>query len=359
MGKTLALLLARQRISVGLVTVPAQQVASKPKDIRSFALNAASRQLLSDLRVWPHEASPVQQMKIFGDDVAKVDFVASPEPLAWIVDAGALDAMLSTALSFAPEVHTLACAEQASLSVISEGRLSTTREATGLQFEQFSYGQCAVAAHINCEQAHQSTAWQWMQGSEVCALLPRGESQSGNSVSLVWSVPQAKAHELQAMSNSAFTKALESATHQHLGGMELASERAIWPLVVAQAPQWCGSKDNASWVLAGDAAHAVHPLAGQGLNLGLQDAKELAVVLSAKPYFRSYGDMRLLRQYERARKGDAALLRLATDGLHHLFASQDSRVQSLRHFGMQSFDALAPLKALVMRQASGTGFGVR
>jgi 2-polyprenyl-6-methoxyphenol hydroxylase-like FAD-dependent oxidoreductase len=354
-GKTLALLLARQRVRVGLV-MPDSSVAPRAADIRSFALNAASRELLSDLRVWPSEASPVQHMKIFGDGAGQVSFDASPDPLAWIVDASALESMLTTALSFASEVSILATAPQAALTVICEGRASSTRQAVGLQFEQFAYDQCAVAAHIHCEQMHQATAWQWMQAGEICALLPRGVSQSGNSVSLVWSVSHTRAQELQAMPPVAFTQALEAATHQQLGRLELASERVIWPLVLAQAAQWCGSaQGGTSWVLAGDAAHAVHPLAGQGLNLGLQDARELAQVLAGKPYFRSYGDMRLLRQYERARKGDAAVLRLATDGLHHLFSSQDTRLQSLRQWGMQGFDTLAPLKALVMRQASGVG----
>jgi 2-polyprenyl-6-methoxyphenol hydroxylase-like FAD-dependent oxidoreductase len=353
-GKTLALLLARQRIRVALV-MPAPSTVPKAADIRSFALNAASRELLSDLRVWPPEACPVQHMKIFGDRAGQVSFDASPDPLAWIVDAGALEGMLTTALSFASEVSLLTAAPQAALNVICEGRASSTRQAAGVQFEQFAYEQCAVAAHISCEQAHQSTAWQWMQAGEVCALLPRGSSQSGNSVSLVWSVSHTRAQELQAMPHSDFTQALEAATHHQLGRLELTSERAIWPLVLAQAVQWCGSASGTSWVLAGDAAHAVHPLAGQGLNLGLQDARELAQVLAGKPYFRSFGDMRLLRQYERARKGDAALLRLATDGLHHLFSSQDTRLQSLRQWGMQGFDTLAPLKALVMRQASGAG----
>jgi 2-polyprenyl-6-methoxyphenol hydroxylase-like FAD-dependent oxidoreductase len=124
-------------------------------------------------------------------------------------------------------------------------------------------------------------------------------------------------------------------------------------LVVAQAKQWSGVAPWGAWVLAGDAAHAVHPLAGQGLNLGLGDAVALAQAMAGKPYFRSFGDAKLLRSYERARKGDAAMMRLATDGLQRMFSAQDARLQSLRNWGMQSVDAAAPLKAWLMRRASG------
>ncbi len=352
-GKALALLLARQRVRVGLV-MPVQQVVAKPPDIRSFALNAASRQLLMELRAWPDQASPVEHMKIFGDGAGRVSFSAQTDPLAWIVDASALETMLSTALSFAPEVSLLTAPQPAALHVICEGRGSSTRQATGAHFEQFSYDQTAVAAHIITDLPHQSTAWQWMQAGQVCAFLPRASSHNGNSVALVWSVPHSKAQALQSMNDTEFAQQLEEATQRQLGGLKLASERAAWPLVLAQAPHWCGNAQGQAWALAGDAAHAVHPLAGQGLNLGLQDARELAAVMVGKPYFRSFGDTRLLRQYERARKGDAALLRMATDGLHHLFATPDSRMHSLRNWGMQGFDAMAPLKALVMQQASGT-----
>jgi ubiquinone biosynthesis UbiH/UbiF/VisC/COQ6 family hydroxylase len=296
-------------------------------------------------------------MQVFGDTTGQMHFAGQSEPLAWIVDAAQLEERLRAAASFAPEISLLQAPEPAQLTVITEGRASRTRQTTGAPFEQFAYGQTALAALIICEKPHQHTAWQWMQGSqqsgEVCALLPRGESAPGNSVALVWSVSDAHAETLQHISADEFNEQLQQATHGQLGQLQVSSERARWPLMLAQAQQWCGQADFGPWVLAGDAAHAVHPLAGQGLNLGLADARELAQQLAHKPSFRSLGDMRLLRAYERARKGDAAMLRLATDGLQRLFASPDARVQALRNWGLRSFDAAAPLKAWVMRQASG------
>jgi 2-polyprenyl-6-methoxyphenol hydroxylase-like FAD-dependent oxidoreductase len=351
-GQVLALLLARARIEVNLI----QSAPAKQPDLRSFALNAASKQVLTDLRVWPEQATPVQRMQVYGDTTGQLGFEGGDQPLAWIVDAASLQERLASAISFAPEISLMAdqaAAPAAQLTVICEGRASQTREATGAVFEQFAYAQSAIAAHVVCEKPHGNTAWQWMQSGQICALLPRGESVGGNSVALVWSVSQSRVQELTDMPAQAFEQALTEATQRQLGGLQLASARVSWPLVLAQAKQWCGYSGSSAWVLAGDAAHAVHPLAGQGLNLGLGDVVELTKVLAGKSYFRRYDDLRLLRAYERARKGDAAMLRLATDGLHKVFASQDTRLQSLRNWGMTGFEAALPLKDWVMRQASG------
>jgi 2-polyprenyl-6-methoxyphenol hydroxylase-like FAD-dependent oxidoreductase len=354
-GQVLALLLARARICSCLF---AQETVLRP-DLRSFALSAASRKVLMDLRAWPELAMPVRHMQVFGDTTGHVSFDAQAQPLAWIVDASVLQERLTSAISFAPEITRVtdpATLPLAELTVICEGRLSQTREAAGIEFEQFAYAQSAIAAHVISEKPHQSTAWQWMQGGDICALLPRESAESGtggNSAALVWSVSQERAQELLALSSADFVKALEQATQGALGSLQLSSERASWPLVVAQAKQWSGVAPWGAWVLAGDAAHAVHPLAGQGLNLGLGDAVALAQAMAGKPYFRSFGDAKLLRSYERARKGDAAMMRLATDGLQRMFSAQDARLQSLRNWGMQSVDAAAPLKAWLMRQASG------
>jgi 2-polyprenyl-6-methoxyphenol hydroxylase-like FAD-dependent oxidoreductase len=373
-GKALALLLARARIRVGLVQMP--QPSGAPPDIRAFALNVASQTLLSSLRAWPEHTCPVQHMWVQGDgsgsSAGLVQFDAAAmgaEALAWIVDASALEQRLQTAVSFAPEITLLNAPEPAALTVICEGRSSASREAAGLAYEQVAYDQTAIAATLQVELPHQATARQWMQGGEVCALLPRStapeiNATSGNSVALVWSVHHEHAQQLLAMDEAQFCAALQLACGQALGPMRLTSQRAAWPLHLAQASRWVGTGLGAgmdasidakggAWALAGDAAHAVHPLAGQGLNLGLGDAAELAQVLAGKEYFRSYGDMRLLRRYERARKGDAAALRVATDGLQRLFANDDERARSLRNWGMRGFEALGPIKAAVMRRAMG------
>jgi 2-polyprenyl-6-methoxyphenol hydroxylase-like FAD-dependent oxidoreductase len=380
-GKALALLLARARARIRVGLVQAAPPVSAQPDIRAFALNAASHALLSSLRAWPEGACPVQHMQVHGDGTGAsaglVQFDASAmgtEALAWIVDASALEERLHTAVSFAPEITLLSAPEPAALTVICEGRSSASRDAAGLVYEQTAYDQTAIAATLHTALPHQATARQWMQGGEVCALLPRSTGQqinadSGNSVALVWSVQHEHAQQLLALDDAQFCAALQLACGNALGPMRLTSHRAAWPLYVAQASRWVGnglgagpggqaSMPHAAWALAGDAAHAVHPLAGQGLNLGLGDAAELASVLAGKEYFRSYGDMRLLRRYERARKGDATALRVATDGLQRLFALDDERARSLRNWGMRGFEALAPVKSAVMRRAMGVRVGV-
>lgn len=386
-GMSLALLLARARIRVGLVRAPATATPAVP-DIRAFALNTASRELLTALRAWPELACAVQHMRVQGDGdgggadaQVKFDAASMGAPaLAHIVDASALEQRLQAALSFAPDITVLDAPVPAALTVICEGQRSASRTATGLVFEQTPYGQTAIAATLETGLPHQATAWQWMQGTpsnaagtgykgEVCALLPRqtvlagGTGATGNSVALVWSVEHAHAQELLALDDAQFVAQLQTTCASALGAMRLTSQRAAWPLQLAQASRWVGVgiNDNASgtataqaaWALAGDAAHAVHPLAGQGLNLGLADAAALARILSGKEYFRSYGDMRLLRRYERERSGDALALRLATDGLQRLFALDYPVVRTLRNAGMRGFNAVSPLKNFVMRQAMG------
>jgi 2-polyprenyl-6-methoxyphenol hydroxylase-like FAD-dependent oxidoreductase len=349
-GQALALLLARSRIRVQLLSTS----ASTAVDLRSYALNTASRRLLTDLRVWPDQATPVQAMRVWGDTQGQIEFDARDQPLAWIVDAQDLQAALSQAIRFAPEIVMAEnAAAEAQLTVICEGRMSPSRDALDAGYERFAYDQSAIAAHLECEVPHNNTAFQWMRTDQICALLPRGESQMGNSMALVWSVPHEFAQALETMPPTEFESALEGATQCQLGKLKLASARARWPLSIAQAQNWCGLNSSGSWVLAGDAAHAMHPLAGQGLNLGLGDAVALAGALASRPYFRNFDDMRLLRGYERERKADAAMLLMATDGLHRVFSHTDTRMQALRNLGMKAVDGALPLKAWLMRQASG------
>ena len=170
-------------------------------------------------------------------------------------------------------------------------------------------------------------------------------------MALVWSVQEPRADELLGLTAEEFQIRLQEACGGELGRMTLLTERQAWPLQRAQADRWCG----AGWVLAGDAAHNVHPLAGQGLNLGLADAEELARVLHEREYWRPLGDEKLLRRYERARKADVLAIGLATDGLQQLFAQTAEPWAWLRNWGMRGFDRSGPIKHWVARQAMGRG----
>ena len=355
-GRTLALLLARDRLRVGLVRESAP-AAGATSDVRAYALNAASKDLLEMLRAWPdaQHATPVLGMRVHGDEGGVVHFDAQAygmPALAWIVDVQALQERLAEALRYQPLVEWLDAPQPAALTVICEGKASITRAEFGVQFEVTPYPQRAIAARLHCEKPHGQLARQWFADGEILAFLPLGGSEpgaSGNSVAVVWSVQEQRAPDLLALDNAAFEAQLEAASHRVLGKLTLASERAAWPLQLAQADRWCGP----GWVLAGDAAHTVHPLAGQGLNLGLADARELANVLHQREYWRGVGDLKLLRRFERSRKADVLAMAGATDGLQQLFAQQAEPWATLRNWGMTGFDRSGPLKDWVARQAMG------
>ena len=350
-GRVLALLLARERLHVGLVELP--QAAAGQTDVRAYALNAASKALLERVRAWPDEAhaTPVAAMQVHGDEGGRVEFTAQAEgtpALAWIVDVAPLLERLGEALKYQPLVERLQVPDAAPLAVVCEGRASQTRAEFGVQFDVHRYGQTAIATRVQCERPHGAIARQWFAGGDVLALLPLGGAD-GNSAAVVWSVMEPRAAELAALPAAEFEARLQAASHAALGKLTLEGERAAWPLQLARADRWCGP----GWVLAGDAAHNVHPLAGQGLNLGLADAEMLASVLHGREYWRSVGDEKLLRRYERARKADVAAMGWATDGLQQLFARQAPGWALLRNWGMQGFDLSGPVKHWVARQAMG------
>lgn len=359
-GRTLALLLARERLKVALVPAPGSQSAATA-DVRAYALNAASRSLLESLRSWPdaEHATAVKHMQVQGDQDGCVHFDAAPqgvEALAWIVDVPALEERLAQAVRFQPLVEVVDSPVAAPLTVVCEGRASTTRAEFGVRFDVTPYAQHAIATRVRCEHPHGQVARQWLSPQGILALLPL-EGAQGNSVAVVWSVPEDRVSALMALPADAFAQELQTASQHTLGNVQLIAERATWPLQLAKADRWCGatSTGNAarSWVLAGDAAHNVHPLAGQGLNLGLADVAALAEVLRTRDYWRSVADLRLLRRYERQQKAALAAMGLATDGLQQLFARPEAPWQALRNWGMKGFERSGMLKDFVARQAMG------
>ena len=358
-GRTLALLLARERLRVALVAhpSPAQAAVDTPADVRAYALNGASREVLQTLRCWPETpfVTAVQEMQVWGDDGGKLDFSAldvAQEALAWIVDVPELEQQLIQAVRYQPQIEIVQAPVKAALTVICEGKKSRSREEFGASWSVKPYPQKAIAARLQSDRPHGGVARQWFAGGDILALLPLS-GITGNSVALVWSVSVERADALEKLPPEEFCAALQAVygpeVAMEVGSLRLTSERASWPLALAKAEHWVGP----GWALAGDAAHTVHPLAGQGLNLGLADAVCLAKVIGQREYWRALGDERLLRRYERARKADVAAMGAVTDGLHGLFAQTDARWQALRNWGMKGFARSGLLKDWVTRRATG------
>ena len=358
-GRTLALHLAAKRLKVALVEATTSHPSSP--DVRAYALNARSRQLLEAIRCWPADAhaTPVLHMAVVADADAQVHFDAVPQgvdALNWIVDVPVLEQQLTQAVQFQPLISVVDTPQPATLTVVCEGRASSTRDEFGVEFETHRYAQTAVAARVESSLPHQQTARQWFSEGEVTALLPM-QGPEGNFHALVWSVSPERAQALMQHTDLEFTNALQTATRMAVGTLRLASPRASWTLQHAVATRWTGTAPldglRRAWVLAGDAAHNVHPLAGQGLNLGLGDVAELVQVLDTRGYWRPVDDMRLLRRYERARKAAFAVVGGSGNYLQQLFAHPHAWAENARSWGMRGFDSCAPLKHWVARQAMG------
>jgi len=352
-GQSLALSLARQGLQVALVT----QATSPREDVRAYALNAASVALLRGLKVWealpPHAATAVYDMHIEGDSPAGLlEFSAWQQKfseLAWITDAAVLEQSLASAVRYAPHISVTSSPVEASLTALCEGKASAAREALGVVWDRQDYGHSAIAARLVAELPHRNTARQWFRQPDVLALLPFDAPQPDHSWALVWSAPEARVQELLALDPAAFEAALQEATGGACGELRLARERAGWPLMLARAQAWCGP----GWVLLGDAAHVVHPLAGQGLNLGLADVAALTGVISQREPWRALGDARLLRRYERQRQVPTLAMGQLTDGLLRLFSQDQPAVRELRNRGMTLVNHLTPLKRWLTSRALG------
>ena len=346
-GKSLSLSLAGLGLSVALRSAAAGAPAAA--DVRAYALSPASVGLLQQLKVWDALAADartaVHDMVVHGDaGDALLEFSAWEQrvaELAVITDAAALEHELDHALGFAARVTRVDADVDAALVAHCEGRAAATLATLGeTTFERSDYGQRAVAARLVATLPHRHTARQWFRSPDVLALLPFDRPERERSYALVWSLPSERADALVAMDASSFEHELAAATGGDAGTLAVASERASWPLVVAGASAWAGP----GWVLVGDAAHVVHPLAGQGLNLGLADVAALAATIAAREPWRGVGDERLLRRYERQRAAPTWAMRQMTDGLLRLFAASSAPIRELRNNGMALVNRVPPLK---------------
>lgn len=374
-GMTLACLLARGGMDCILgapaVTVPAAQRV----DPRALALTPATHALLEHCGAWPRLARDAvgefRRMEVWdARGSGRIAFDSAElclSTLGYIVNQGDLESALVAALAQhgvtplpAGEPTALAWGRdsvrvefadvepvQARLVVAADGARSRTRELAGIDFAAASYDQHALACTVRTELPHDCTARQRFLATGPLAFLPLADPCA---CGIVWSTTPEQARRLQLQDAQVFHAELAAAIGHVLGDIRDSSQRVVFPLQRAQAERYCRER----LVLAGDAAHCVHPLAGQGANLGLMDAAALAeVLLTGRAAGRDPGALRTLRAYERWRRGANGMMITALDGLQKLFGSGAPSLQRLRNAGLDLCDALEPVKHRLMLHAMG------
>ncbi|AKE04717.1 UbiH/UbiF family hydroxylase [Burkholderia dolosa] len=372
-GKTAALALTQSGYKTALLAQPATpRPADLPFDTRVYALSSSSQALLERLRVWqaldPRRLAPVYDMRVYGDAHAELHFSAyqaSVPQLAWIAESSLIETSLDTALRFQPNLTwfdaraqgfdvrddaatlTLSSGQvlDADLIVGADGAHSWVRSQMGARIERRDYRQTGVVANFKASLPHRETAYQWFRDGEIVALLPLPDGH----VSLVWSAHTAHADELLALDPARLAAEVERVSHGQLGALECVTPAAGFPLALQTVDKLIAPRV----ALVGDAAHLIHPLAGQGMNLGLRDVAALADAIANKESFRNLGDTVLLRRYERSRREDIRALMVATDGLQRLFAVPGSLAKAVRNAGMAFVGAQPLVKRWLVSAALG------
>jgi len=375
-GATLAALLGQQDKRVALLetTWPAAFESASAYDMRVSALSRASQALLAELGIWERvvamRAAPYEAMQVWdatgagqicfnAADLGEADLGHIVENR--VIQLAALDALqaypsvdvhypASLASFMRPESGetiqvTLDSGEvlAADLLVGADGARSRVRNLAALDWQVTDYAQKGVVTVAQTALPHQETAWQRFMPSGPLAFLPLPDA---HYCSIVWTLPADRADTVLGWEEGRFRQELARALDHQLGEVLNIGERGAFPLRGAQA----GAYVQARLALVGDAAHTIHPLAGQGVNLGFKDVAALAEALQAAP---DVGSLRVLRRYERGRRGDNVLTQKAMEGFRLLFGNEVPVWQFLRNSGLSTFDKLPVVKYQLARQAMG------
>ncbi len=367
-GTLLAHALAMRGFEIALIDAASGE---DPISVRTSALSRGSLQRLSDLGAWPLEgveAAPLRALHILdrgGSGRLTFDSADIGEAcLGVIVNHGRLESALrarartrgvawhgdraqAVRIGNARIEVTMKGGGRlgAPLLIAADGAQSVIRDELGVGVLQYRYGQTAVCADIRLGRAHEGVAWQRFLAHGPCALLPLPEPCRA---SLIWSAADVEARRLRDLSDAQFAAALNDAFGDHLGRLEVDSKRAYFPLVASHAQDYVGAR----FALVGDAAHRVHPLAGQGVNLGFADASALIASLqAARARSADLGSRRTLRPYERERKADNLAMLAATDLLNRMFCDDRPWVRAMLRAGLNIADTLPALKAFFMDAA--------
>lgn len=363
--------------------VDTQELTELPKehDVRVSALNLASQQLLSKLGAWSEiensRCQPYTHMHVWDDmgygkldfDVSDVNNLNQNDQLGWIVENNVIrralwkQAELDSGISFFQQEKLTSLSQGdkevfatfesqapiiARLVVGADGANSWVRQQANIAMTFRDYDHHAIVATVHCEQGHQLTAWQNFLPTGPLAFLPL-DSDNGKLCSIVWSAEPEKCDELMSMDAESLSKALTAATDGKLGAVTLRSDTFRFPLTMRFAQSFVENRI----VLVGDAAHTIHPLAGQGVNLGFVDAASLAQILGEAKRSSSWPDESSLLSYQRWRKADAMAMISAMEGIKQAFTPQQEPLKFLRGMGMTLVNNVPLIKQHLIKQALG------
>jgi 2-octaprenylphenol hydroxylase len=374
-GSLLACALGDSALKVAVIEPrPAPEPQGGDFDLRVSALTLATRTMLAKVGAWEgvlrRRSAPVRAMRVWqagGPGEIEFDAAEIGEPyLAYIVENSVIVAALRERLDQFTNVHVvdgavadLGFGELAELTLVDDRRLnarivvgadgadSAVRRGLHVPLRSVDMKQQGIVATVHTALTHDDTARQVFLSTGPLAFLPLPDS---HACSIVWSVDNARAEALLALDDAAFLAELANAFGTPLGAIRSVSRRAAFPLALSHADRYVRERV----ALIGDAAHTVHPLAGQGVNLGFLDAAALAeVLLAAVRERRDIGAMHVLRRYERWRKGDNLTMIAATGGFKYLFGNDWRLVTGLRGAGLSLTNRMTPVKKLIMRRASG------
>ncbi|MCC5796892.1 MAG: UbiH/UbiF/VisC/COQ6 family ubiquinone biosynthesis hydroxylase [Methylophaga sp.] len=371
-GASLALLLAKHNALKVAVVEKAPHTASKSNDPpRVSAINLYSQQILESIGVWqqldPQKIGPYQRMSVWEKTDSLLEFEAADSGLAWLGHIVENDTIQNSAMQlclqhpditvYCPAVpntfeHNVLTIQDelkltAKLFVAADGAQSEIRDWAGIQSRGWDYHQSGLVCSVQTAQSHQMTARQKFMPSGPLAFLPLRDP---HQCSIVWSLPTAQAEQMLELSESEFSALLEKNLDSQLGKVSVISARAAFPLKLRHSERYV----QPGLALVGDAAHTIHPLAGQGVNIGLLDAQALAeVVNQAAQSERQLGSLHTLGKYQRRRRADNLLMQLSMDGFHRLFGCQLPGFSKLRIFGMSQLQKQQTLKNLLIQHAAG------